>query len=189
MQRGRQQDDRVTLALYGAVIDELSVAGFTKITIATIAAGAHTSKQAIYRRFKSKETLIAAALNYSLQQARPAPPLRRSAAEDLRLLLADILHSFHGTPLGGAFRSVLPYRQEPEFIQLFQDFEDAIRLTLRQIFLATPFEADMETRIDLLLGFIYFRGLLNDDFLKAEEVERIIYLVLGLVAPKDTIGH
>ena len=78
-------------------------------------------------------------------------------------------------------------RQDPALATILEEAENGRRLILRQIFIATPFEADMETRIDLLLGLIYFRLLIRDLPITEQDIETAIYLVLGLVAPRDPL--
>lgn len=182
---GRPQDDRVTTALLEAALRELAEGGYEKTTIATVAARARTSKQAVYRRYSSKEALIAAAVEQALAAANPGPPQRGSVAEDLRQCLLNTVHALQETPLGGAIRALVPHRHRPGLSAVLDEAEAGRRLVMRQIFVATPFEADMETRIDLLLGLIYFRLLLRDIPVSEADIETAIYLVLGLVAPRD----
>ncbi len=183
---GRPQESRVTSALLEAALAELADNGFEKTTIAAVAAQARTSKQAVYRRYGGKAGLIAAAVENALASANPAPPQRGSVAEDLRQCLSNTVRALQETPLGGAIRALVPYRQDPALAAVLNEAEAGRRLILRQIFIATPFEADMETRIDLLLGLIYFRLLIRGTLITNEDIETAIYLVLGLVAPRDT---
>lgn len=182
---GRPRESRVSSALLRATLEELAENGYEKTTIAAVAARARTSKQAVYRRYNGKEALIAAAVEGALAGGNPGPPQRGSVAEDLRRCLSTTAQVFQEMPLGGAIRALVPYRHLPELARVLEEAEASRRLVLRQIFIATPFEADMETRIDLLLGLIYFRLLIRNVEIGAGDIERAIYLVLGLVAPRD----
>ncbi len=184
---GRPQESRVTSALLQATLVELAENGYEKTTIAAIAARARTSKQAVYRRYADKADLIAAAVEHGLERANPAPPQRGSVAEDLRVCLQNTATALQETPLGGAIQALVPYRHVPALAKVLDEAEENRRLILRQIFIATPFEADMEARIDLLLGFLYFRLLLRNIRLEPGAIETAIYLVLGLVAPRDPL--
>ncbi|MBN9671566.1 TetR/AcrR family transcriptional regulator [Roseibium aggregatum] len=181
---GRPREGRVTLALLEATLSELCENGYQKATIASIAARARTSKQAVYRRYADKADLIAAAVEQGLARANPGPPQRGSVAEDLRQSLQTTVTALQETPLGGAVRALVPYRHIPALAAVLDEAEENRRLNMRQIFIATPFEADMETRIDLLLGFVSFRALLRNVPIEPDAVETAIYLVLGLVAPR-----
>ncbi|MCX2721943.1 TetR/AcrR family transcriptional regulator [Roseibium salinum] len=182
---GRPRESRVTSALLEATLSELAAHGYEKTTIAAVAARAQTSKQAVYRRYGDKASLVAAAVEHGLEEANPAAPQRGSVAEDLRQCLTNTATALQDTPLGGAVRALVPHRHVPALASVFDEAENRRRLIMRQIFIATPFEADMETRIDLLLGLIYFRLLLRNIAITPDDIETAIYLVLGLVAPRD----
>lgn len=182
---GRPRQARVGEALLQATLRQLAETGYEKTTLAAIAARARTSKQAVYRRHADKEALIAAAVEAALASADPGPPQRGSVAEDLRQCLLNTVATLQETPLGGAIRALVPYRDRPGLAAVLDAAEENRRLVLRQIFVATPFEADMETRIDLLLGLIYFRLLVRNRPVTDGDIETAIYLVLGLVAPRD----
>lgn len=182
---GRPRERRLSDALLSATLVELASAGLEGTTIARIARRTGTSKQAIYRRYHDKTALVAAALASGFEAVRPEPPQRGSVAEDLRRYLSSLATAFRVTPLGGAIRSLASYRHVPEIAAVFEEAETAQRLALRQILIATPFETDMETRIDLLLGPLYFNLLFHELIVDADEIEKAIHLVLGLVAPRD----
>ena len=186
---GRPQDDRVTEALYDATLEELSRNGFEGTTLAAIAAGAKSSKQAVYRRFGDKTELVAAAVESRLAGIRILPPQRGNVAADLRQCLTAIVSALQTSPLGGALRALVSARHIPALAAVLTDAETSQRLVLRQILIATPFEVDMETRIDLLLGLVYFRLLIRSRELAETDIEAAIYLVLGLVAPRDPLPN
>ncbi len=183
--RGRPREDRVTKALLQSTLAELAEKGVGRTTVAGVAEMAGTSKQAIYRRYRDKPDLIAAAVAQGFEALEPVAPQRSSVAEDLRQFLSRLVGLLQETPLGAALRALASHRTDAAFAPVFQEVESVQRLALRQILIATPFEADMEMRIDLLLGLVYFRLLLQGGRITQEDIERAIYLVLGLVAPRD----
>ncbi|MBS8259905.1 TetR/AcrR family transcriptional regulator [Roseibium polysiphoniae] len=182
---GRPQAERVTAALLDAALLTLAEEGFEAATVAQLAARARTSKQAVYRRWPDKASLIAASLCSALTKVGPPAPRRGSVAQDLRLYLTDLVQALQATPLGRAVKSVSALKNQPQLAAVLQEAEDARRLALRQIFIATPFEADMETRIDLLLGLVYFKLHVRDQPISPGDIEAAIHLVLGLTAPKS----
>ncbi len=182
---GRPRDFRVGDALLSAALFELCEKGFDRSTIAGIAARARTSKQAIYRRHSDKTALIAASLEAALLAARPSPPLRGNVAADLRRTLSDLASAMQADPLRGALRALLSCRPDPVLAGILEDAETAHRLVLRQILIATPFEAEMETRIDLLLGHLHYRIVMQDQRVTVEDIAKAVELVLGLIAPRD----
>lgn len=182
---GRPQDGRVTAALLEAALIELAERGYEGTTIARLATRARTSKQAVYRRWSDKAALVAAAIEQALVRANPGAPQRGSVAQDLRHCLINTSRALQETPLGNAIRALTPYRKIPELDGVLSAAEDARRLLLRQIFIATPFETDMETRIDLLLGLIYFKLHIRGTSVTEQDIETAINLVLGLIAPRS----
>lgn len=184
---GRPQEARVTRALLESALQELALNGYEATTIARLAARAKTSKQAVYRRWADKPTLIADAIRHALAEANPAPPQRGSVAQDLRVCLGNTVSALQDTPLGDAIRALVPLRKHPELDAVLSEAEDARRLILRQIFIATPFEAHMETRIDLLLGLIYFKLHIRGQRVMDADIETAIQLVLGLTPPRAPV--
>ncbi|MEO9529025.1 TetR/AcrR family transcriptional regulator [Roseibium sp.] len=185
---GRPLDLQVSDALREATLAVLSRNGYERTTVAAIAAHARTSKQAVYRRFQNKEELVAASVAHALLDATPGPPQRGSVAEDLRQCLAGMVGALQETSLGGALRALMPQREKTAIAAVLDEAEEGRRLLMRQIFIATPFEADMETRIDLLLGLVTFRLIVRGVRITDEDIATAIYLVLGLVAPRDPEG-
>jgi AcrR family transcriptional regulator len=182
---GRPQDARVTEALLAAALEALAEHGYEAATIAGLASRAKTSKQAVYRRWPDKAALVAAAIEHALRTVNPAPPQRGSVAQDLKVCLGNTVAALQDTPLGAAIRALIPLRKLPRLDAVLTEAEDARRLVLRQIFIATPFETDMETRIDLLLGLIYFKLLIRGQRITETDVDTSIQLVLGLMPPRE----
>ena len=182
---GRPRQARVTEALFSAALGELAEKGLEKTTIAGIAARARTSKQAIYRRYPDKGMLITAAIATSFDAAAPPSPQRASVAEDLRQFLTHMAVTLQEPPLGAAIKAILAHNARPPFNEVLSGLETSHRLALRQILIATPFEADMETRIDLLAGLIHYKLLIRNQPVTSDDIERAIFLVLGLLPPRD----
>jgi len=183
--RGRPIEIRLSDKLLDVTFAELAEKGVDATTIAAIAKAAGTSKQAIYRRYRTKEQLAAAAVRHRIAQVAAVAPLRSSVADDLRRYLGHLAEAFQSTALASVFRALLARRQNREFAAVLENAEVEQRFALRQILIATPFEADMDTRIDLLLGFIYYRLVFADTEVTQAEIDRAILLALGLVAPRD----
>ncbi len=182
--RGRPRAERVTGALLRAGLEELATHGPENATVEAIASRAGTSKQAVYRRWGSKTALLAAALSNAFKE-RPLPqPQRRSVAGDLLVCLTGYAESLDRTALGSALTALGAARRLDEFDAVIREADDAIRLVLRQILIATPFEADMDVRIDLLLGMIRQRRQMSTDPVQEDEIATAIQLVLGLSPPR-----
>ena len=63
-------------AILDAALEQLSTVGWNGLTMEGVAAGAQTGKAAVYRRWPSKEDLVADALRAGLPQLRRGPDLR-----------------------------------------------------------------------------------------------------------------
>ena len=183
--RGRPIENRLSEKLLDATFAEVAGTGIDATTISGIAGRAGTSKQAIYRRYRTKEQLIAAAVRRRMAGIVTVAPQRSSVADDLRRYLGHLAEVFRKDPFGPVYRALLAHRQTPEFTAELDGAEADQRLALRQILIATPFETDMEVRIDLLLGFVYFRLVFADRNVGQETIDRAVFLALGLVAPRD----
>src|SRR5438132_5643442 len=72
-------------AILDAALEQLSTVGWNGLTMEGVAAGAQTGKAAVYRRWPSKEDLVADALQSGLPRIEEAPDLG-SVREDLLAL-------------------------------------------------------------------------------------------------------
>lgn len=92
-------------AILDAALEQLSTVGWKGLTMEGIAAGAHTGKAAVYRRWPSKEDLVADALVSGLPRVEKVPDLG-SVREDLLALCRQVRRIMYSQP-GVALRSVI----------------------------------------------------------------------------------
>ncbi|MEU6591938.1 TetR/AcrR family transcriptional regulator [Streptomyces sp. NPDC046881] len=92
-------------AILNAALEQLSTVGWKGLTMEGVAAGAQTGKAAVYRRWPSKEDLVADALVSGLPQVDKAPDLG-SVREDLLTLCRQVRDIMYSRP-GVALRSVI----------------------------------------------------------------------------------
>ncbi|MGW2561956.1 TetR/AcrR family transcriptional regulator [Streptomyces sp. NPDC001514] len=92
-------------AILDAALDQLSTVGWNGLTMEGVAAGAQTGKAAVYRRWPSKEDLVADALQAGLPSLGDAPD-HGSVREDLYQLCRRMRAAMYSRP-GCALRSVL----------------------------------------------------------------------------------
>jgi AcrR family transcriptional regulator len=83
----RRRGDTLLNAIYDAVLTEMSVHGFSGLTMEGVASCARTGKAALYRRWSCKEDLAVEALNQVLPCVGSPPD-----SGDLRTDLATVLH-------------------------------------------------------------------------------------------------
>ncbi|MFF6784026.1 TetR/AcrR family transcriptional regulator C-terminal ligand-binding domain-containing protein [Streptomyces sp. NPDC012510] len=92
-------------AILDAALEQLSTVGWSGLTMEGVAAGAQTGKAAVYRRWPSKEDLVADALRAGLPRFEEAPDLG-SVREDLLELCRQAREAMFSRP-GYALRSVI----------------------------------------------------------------------------------
>ncbi|MHC3474351.1 TetR/AcrR family transcriptional regulator [Streptomyces sp. 7R007] len=92
-------------AILDAALEQLSTVGWNGLTMEGVAAGAQTGKAAVYRRWPSKEDLVADALQAGLPRIEEAPDLG-SVREDLLALCRQAREAMYSRP-GFAVRAVI----------------------------------------------------------------------------------
>jgi AcrR family transcriptional regulator len=92
-------------AILDAALEQLSTVGWNGLTMEGVAARAQTGKAAVYRRWPSKEDLVADALKAGLPSLTEAPDLG-SVRDDLLELCRQVREAMY-SQLGFALRSVL----------------------------------------------------------------------------------
>ena len=92
-------------AILDAALEQLGTVGWNGLTMEGVAAGAQTGKAAVYRRWPSKEDLVADALRAGLPRLDAAPDLG-SVREDLLALCRTARDAMFSRP-GFALRSVI----------------------------------------------------------------------------------
>ncbi|WP_251095229.1 TetR/AcrR family transcriptional regulator [Streptomyces sp. Caat 7-52] len=92
-------------AILDAALEQLGTVGWKGLTMEGIAARAHTGKAAVYRRWPSKEDLVADALVSGLPRVEKAPDLG-SVREDLLALCRQVRQIMYSRP-GIALRSII----------------------------------------------------------------------------------
>jgi AcrR family transcriptional regulator len=92
-------------AILDAALEQLSTVGWNGLTMEGVAAGAQTGKAAVYRRWPSKEDLVADALQAALPRFDEVPD-RGAVREDLLALCRQARQAMFSRP-GSALRSVI----------------------------------------------------------------------------------
>jgi AcrR family transcriptional regulator len=101
----RRRGPTLEHAIFDAVLDQLQTVGYVGLTMEGVAAGAHTGKAALYRRWPRKEDLVVDAL----EQALPSPtdlPDHGDVREDLLDLLRR-LAAMLNSPTGCALQCLM----------------------------------------------------------------------------------
>ncbi|MFJ4480772.1 TetR/AcrR family transcriptional regulator [Streptomyces longwoodensis] len=116
-------------AILDAALEQLGTVGWSGLTMEGVAAGAQTGKAAVYRRWPSKEDLVADALHAALPRLDEAPDLG-TVREDLLALCRTARDAMFSRP-GVALRAVI-HECDPAQVERFQEliFESVVRPTV-----------------------------------------------------------
>jgi len=174
-----------TDAIVAAFYDELTEGGHDKLTMDRVAARAGVGKAALYRRWRSKEQMLAeliAALGND--QETPAPDLG-SLREDLCTLLADTI-AVGNDPLT---RQVIAYiiasaRSSPELLQAMRRVPGPSRAAGQAILQRAidrgelaP-DTDLQIALDIITGPMWMRVVIAGETLDPDYASRLTAMVL-----------
>ena len=160
-QLGRPRNASIDAALAAAMLDELALSGYDGASLARVAATAGTTRQALYRRFRSKADLATAAIS-TLRR-----PEERTPTDAPRLDLERELEAFRSgvsRPNGMALiGTMLQTGVDPELAHLFrerivQPRRSALASILRRMAPAAD-ERDVEHLVSMLTGSWYAYAL------------------------------
>ena len=172
--KGRPQNTALTRRILSAALLSLAQRGYHGMSLALLAEEQSTSKQALYRRWPTKQALALDALRYGFRQVPPVYPGTQSLQQDLSQAMTNQTHALTQSPLGGAWRALLA---EPDLREELELLEGEQRTHLRQVFVYWNATAHMETSIDQLMGFVFFTALVRGKYPDHQELNHIIHSV------------
>ncbi|MEU2621533.1 TetR/AcrR family transcriptional regulator [Streptomyces sp. NPDC007157] len=169
-------------AILDAALEQLSTVGWNGLTMEGVAAGAQTGKAAVYRRWSSKEELVADALQAGLPRLEEAPDLG-SVREDLLALCRQARDAMFSRP-GFALRSVI-HECDPTQVERFHGviFDGVVGPTTRLIgdIVARGIErgevradAANDYVLDAIPAMMMYRNKISGSEWNDQEVERMI---------------
>ncbi|GHE91765.1 TetR family transcriptional regulator [Streptomyces spiralis] len=117
-------------AILDAALEQLGTVGWKGLTMEGVATGAQTGKAAVYRRWPSKEDLVADALQAGLPRVEEAPDLG-SVREDL-LALCRLARDAMFSRSGSALRAVI-HECDPDQAERFHGviFDGVVEPTIQ----------------------------------------------------------
>ncbi|MFD9095038.1 TetR/AcrR family transcriptional regulator [Streptomyces collinus] len=119
-------------AILDAALEQLSTVGWKGLTMEGVATGAQTGKAAVYRRWPSKEDLVADALEAALPPVGGVPDLG-SVREDLLALCRRARDAMFSRP-GFALRAVI-HECDPAQVERFHGviFDGVVEPTIQRL--------------------------------------------------------
>ncbi|MEU6201778.1 TetR/AcrR family transcriptional regulator [Streptomyces sp. NPDC047061] len=169
-------------AILDAALEQLSTVGWNGLTMEGVAAGAQTGKAAVYRRWPSKEELVADALQAGLPRLEEAPDLG-NVREDLLALCRQARDAMFSRP-GFALRSVI-HECDPLQVERFHGviFDGVVGPTIQLIgdVVARGIERG-EVRADAANGYVLdaipammmYRNKISGSEWNDQEIEEMI---------------
>lgn len=177
--RGRPRSERVDAAIIDAAYERLAAVGYEGLTVSSVAEAAGVGRPAIYRRYRSRADLAAAALSRlagSSELELPAHP--RSA---IRLLLGATAASLSTPGAMTLLGSLLSLeRRDPELMRIFrvavfEPRQRVVRGVLDDAIAggwARP-DLDAEVVIDLLFGAL-MASALKGSVIDGDYLDRVV---------------
>ncbi len=136
--------------------------GYAAATVHGIVRRAGSSKPTVYRRWRSKPHLVAAAVRHALAAANPTVPATGDALRDVTTVVRNVIRTLVRTPLARVVGAVLGVVDaEPELAAALLRVEGERRRVLRGAVARVRAAVDADLDVDLLLGAIYFRTLIR----------------------------
>ena len=179
-------------AILDAALEQLGTVGWKGLTMEGVAAGAQTGKAAVYRRWPSKEDLVADALKAGLPRFDAAPDLG-SVRADLLELCRQAREAMYSRP-GFALRSVIhecdPAQAERFHEVIFQGLLEPATRLLREVIDRGIRRG--EVRSDASNGYVYdaipammmYRAkVCGSEWIEPDIEEMVDQLMLPLLRP------
>ncbi|WP_063041418.1 TetR/AcrR family transcriptional regulator [Nocardia grenadensis] len=176
-------------AIFAATLELLATTGYEGLTMESVALRAGVNKTTLYRWWKSKDEVLAAALTGSDLLGFPVPDtgsLRGDLVETTRSI-HHLLTDAATAPIAAAVLAASPGRPSLAAIgrMFFADRaareHPIFRRAVERGELAE--ETDPRLVMDMLAGAIWFRLFLRAEPVEAADIEAAVALVLGGVAP------
>ncbi len=187
---GRPRDARADRAILTAALELMAEGGVPDLRMDAVAARAGVGKAAIYRRYRSKDELVAAAVAALVSEI--TVPDTGSTHSDLLALMRDAVEVYTGPVAAGAMpRLVEAMSRNPELAEAVRDgFLAARRSALREVLdrgiergdLAP--DLDAELALDVLGGPLFYRLLITGGPLDERLAAGVVELILRGFAPE-----
>ncbi|MFJ3974638.1 TetR/AcrR family transcriptional regulator [Streptomyces sp. NPDC090021] len=186
---GRPRSDEASARILRATVELLAESGAANVSVDAVAGRAGVSRPTVYRRWKDRTELIAAAVRDAFAQTNPEAPHTVDPLADLVTVLSNTMRLLTGTELGRVIAglvSELP--RSPELATALREVERERREVLRQVLRRAEERnrlrpADVELAVDLLLGPVYFRLLITGDPVSRELATELAELVVAPPSP------
>lgn len=188
---GRPREARADRAILAAALDLMAERGVHELRMDDVAARAGVGKAAIYRRYRSKDALVADAVAALVSEI--TVPDTGSTRGDLLALMRDAVEVYTGSVAARAMPSLVEtMSRNAELAEAVRDrFLAGRRAALREVLgrgierrdLAA--DLDLEFALDVLAGPLFYRLLITGGPIDQELAEGVADLMMRGFAPKE----
>jgi AcrR family transcriptional regulator len=187
---GRPREARADRAILAAVLELIAERGVATLRMNDVAERARVGKAAIYRRYRSRDELVAAAVAALVSEI--TVPDTGSTRGDLLALMRDAVEVYSGPVAAGAMPSVVEaMSRDPGLARAVRDGFLAGRRTALRDVLERGVERgdlgaglDVELALDVLGGPLFYRLLVTGGPIDESLAEGIVELILRGFAPE-----
>jgi len=193
---GGPRDERADRAILSAALELMAEHGVDGLRTDDVADRAKVGKATIYRRYRSKEELVAAAVGALVSEiAVPDKGLTRaegSTREDLLALMRGAVDLYTGALAAGLMPGlVAAMRKSPELARTVREgFVAGRRAALREVLERGVARGDLgsdldfELALDVLGGPLFYRLLITGGPIDERLAQGVVELILTGFAPK-----
>jgi AcrR family transcriptional regulator len=186
---GRPRDTRADRAILASALDVMAEAGVRDLRVDDVAARAGVGKATIYRRYRSKDALVAAAVSGLLSEI--TIPDTGSTAGDLRELMLGAVRVYSGSLQADVMPSLVEaMRRDPELARAIRggflaQRRSALRRVLERAVDRGDLRADLdyELALDVLGGPLFYRLLITGGPIDEQLADRVVELMVRGFAP------
>jgi AcrR family transcriptional regulator len=189
---GRPRDPRADRSIVTAALELIAEQGVHAFRMDDVAERAGVGKGAIYRRYRSKDELVTAAVAELVSEI--AVPDTGSTHDDLLALMRDAVAVYANPTAAGVMPSVVAaMRRQPELAQAVRggflaSRRDALREVLERGVARGDLrdDLDLEFALDVLGGPLFYRLLVTGGAIDDQLAADVADLILRGFAPHQT---
>src|ERR687898_735555 len=188
---GRPREERADRAILTAAIELMAAQGVRDLRMDDVADRARVGKATIYRRYRSKDELVTAAVSALVSEI--AVPDTGSTRADLAALMHSAVEVYSGSVEAGVMPSLVDAMSRD--VELARSVREgllagrraAVRAVLERGVERGDLRADLdvELAIDVLAGPLFYRLLVTGGPIDERLAEGVVDLVLRGFAPKE----
>ena len=189
--RGRPRSTEAESAILGAALDLVREVGYEAVAMDAIAARARVGKATLYRRWSTREDVIAEAIQRIV--SRFEVPDTGTIRGDLRALVNDTARLYRDPGARGLLSSFLAAMQRsPRIAKLLRSGFIATRREAARVVVVRAIargelreDTDVELTVDLLQAPLVYRALVTGRPIDSRMIDRVVDVVLNGIASGD----